>query len=117
MTTELKFVHIGMGNMVCANRIIAMMRPDSASGRAMLTDAKKRKRYLDARFAHALKTLIVMEDGTVVGSAITAKTLAKRCNAKPESNVVLEFEKEDEVPAEEPVQEEAPDPEENVEVE
>lgn len=108
MTTELKFVHIGMGNMVCANRIVAIIRPDSACGRKTIADAKKKNRYLDARFSHTLKSLIVLEDGTVISSAITAKTLAKRCNARPESNVSLEFEQDDEAQVE-PVQEDAND--------
>lgn len=95
MTTELKFIHIGMGNMVCANRVIAMIRPDSQAGRRYLEEAKKKKKYIDARFGHALKTLLVLEDGSLMGSAITAKTLVKRANAKPESNIAFEFDRED----------------------
>lgn len=95
MTTELKFIHIGMGNMVCANRVIAMIRPDSQAGRRYLDEAKKKKKYIDARFGHALKTILILEDGSVMGSAITAKTLVKRANAKPESNIALEFDSAD----------------------
>lgn len=95
MVTELKFIHVGMGNMVCANRVIAMVRPDSQAGRRHLEQAKKKKCYIDARFGHALKTLLILEDGSVMGSAITAKTLVKRANAKPESNVVFEYDSVD----------------------
>lgn len=87
MMTELKFAHIGMGNIVCASKIIAMIRPNTQCGKRYLKNAKTDGTFIDACLSRPLKTLILMEDGRVIGSAITAKTLMKRCNGVEEGNV------------------------------
>lgn len=95
MKTELKFVHVGMGNVVCANRILAMIRPHTECGKRILKSAKQTGSYIDACLARPMKTLILLDDGGVVGSAITAKTLMKRFNGVEESNVETEDEEEE----------------------
>ena len=95
MKTELKFVHVGMGNVVCANRILAMIRPHTECGKRILKSAKQTGGYIDACLARPMKTLILLDDGGVVGSAITAKTLMKRFNGVEESNVETEDEEEE----------------------
>lgn len=87
MMTALKFTHIGMGNIVCANKIIAMIRPHSKCGKRYLKNAKETGTYIDACLSRPMKTLILMDDGRVIGSAITPKTLMKRCNEVEEGNV------------------------------
>lgn len=87
MMTQLKFVHIGMGNIVCANKITAMIRPNTQCGKRYLKSAKMNGTYIDACLARPMKTLILMETGEIVGSAITPKTLMKRCNGVEEGNI------------------------------
>jgi len=93
MTTELKFIHAGMGNMVCANRVIAMINPKTSCGKRYLKDSKTKGTYIDVCLGRPMKTLLLLEDGSVMGSAITAKTLARRCN-KEESGNALDDEEE-----------------------
>lgn len=87
IATELKFVHVGMGNIANASRIVAMIRPGSKCGARILKSAKQSGGYIDACLGRPMKTLILMDDGGVIGSAITPKTLMKRCNGEIESNV------------------------------
>ena len=47
MITELRFFHAGMGNYVCANRVIAMIRPGTACGKRILKEAKRTGSFLD----------------------------------------------------------------------
>lgn len=94
MTTELKFIHAGMGNMVCASRIVAMIKPTTTCGKRYLKTAKEKNTYIDCCLGRPLKTLLLLEDGRVMGSAITAKTLARRCNAKEEGNAIEEDEED-----------------------
>lgn len=96
MTTELKFVHVGMGNVVCANRVMAMIRPHTECGKRILKTAKNSGSYIDACLARPMKTLILLDDGGVLGSAITAKTLMKRFNGHEESNIDIEEDEEEE---------------------
>lgn len=96
MTTELKFIHAGMGNMVCANRVIAMINPQTACGKRYLKDSKKSGRYIDVCLGRPMKTLLLIEDGSVMGSAITAKTLARRCNREESGNALDDEEESNE---------------------
>lgn len=102
IATELKFVHVGMGNIANASRIVAMIRPGSKCGARILKSAKNTGGYIDACLGRPMKTLILMDDGGVIGSAITPKTLMKRCNGVEESNVVEEDDTEDTEYTEEP---------------
>lgn len=96
MMTELKFVHVGMGNIANAGRIVAMIRPGSQCGKRILKTAKNNGLYIDACLGRPMKTLVLMDDGGVIGSAITPKTLMKRCNGTEESNVADEELEEEE---------------------
>ena len=87
IATELKFVHVGMGNIANACRIVAMIRPGSKCGARILKSAKQSGGYIDACLGRPMKTLILMDDGGVIGSAITPKTLMKRCNGVEEGNI------------------------------
>lgn len=79
-----------MGNVLCANKIVAMIRPATQCGKRYLKSAKANGTYIDACLARPMKTLILMEDGQIVGSAIKARTLLKRCNSVEEGNVTEE---------------------------
>lgn len=87
IATELKFVHVGMGNIANASRIVTMIRPNTQCGKRILKAAKSCGGYIDACLGRPMKTLILMDDGGVIGSAITPKTLMKRCNGVEEGNI------------------------------
>ena len=86
MTTELRFFHAGMGNYVCANRVIAMITPHTVCGKRILKTAKNTGMYIDACLSRPMKTLLLLDDGGVLGSCITAKTLARRANKEETEN-------------------------------
>lgn len=87
IATELKFVHVGMGNIANASRIIAMIRPNTQCGKRILKSSKQSGCFIDASLGRTMKTIILMDDGGVIGSAITPKTLMKRCNGVEEGNI------------------------------
>lgn len=103
MTTELRFVHAGMGNFVCANRIVAMINPGTACGKRFLKEAKKTGGYIDACLTRPMKTLILLDDGGIMGSAITAKTLARRINKEETGNATEEEEEDNSIEDHRPV--------------
>lgn len=95
MTTQIKFFHAGMGNFVCANRVVAMINPNTACGRRHLKAAKKDGSYIDCTASRPLKTIVLLEEGLVLGSAIRAKTLACRVNSIEESNALTGEDEDD----------------------
>lgn len=87
MKTDLKFVHVGMGNIVCANRVLCIIRPGTECAKRMLKSAKQSGAYIDACLARPMKSLLLLDDGGVIGSAITTKTLMKRFNGTEDYNM------------------------------
>ena len=83
------FVHVGYGNLVNAEKVTAIIRPNTQCGKRYLKNAKTRKTYIDAALGRALRALLLLDDGGVMGSAISLRTLLKRFNGD-EKNVVSE---------------------------
>ena len=73
-----KFVHIGYGNIVNADRITAMVNPDAAPIKRMVHTAREEGRAIDATQGRKTKAVLVMEDGQLVLSALLPETIATR---------------------------------------
>jgi len=78
MLTQLHFVSIGFGNAVCANKVYMLRNPFTKDAARMLRSAKKDSRYIDATGRRPIKTLIVMDDGQIVGCAFSPQTVLNR---------------------------------------
>ena len=75
----MKLIGIGFGNLVAAERIIAVVSPESAPIKRMIQDARERGLLIDASFGRSTKAVLAMDSGNVVLSALTPETLAARC--------------------------------------
>ena len=64
-------------------------------GRRYSRNAKEASRYIDATMGKGLKSLLLLDDGSVMGSLITTKTLLKRLNAVESSDDIEEDEEEE----------------------
>lgn len=84
-------MHVGFGNVVCANRIEAILVPLSASARRLCKAAKDSRVFLDLTAGRTTKALILLDDGKVYGCALTPRTIAQRIH-----DVIVEGESEDE---------------------
>lgn len=84
-------MHVGFGNVVCANRIEAILVPLSASARRLCKAAKDSRVFLDLTAGRTTKALILLDDGKVYGCALTPRTIAQRIH-----DVIAEGESEDE---------------------
>lgn len=83
----MKLINIGFGNMVAAEKIVAVVSPDSAPIKRMIQEAKEAGGLIDATFGRKTKAVLVMDGGTVVLSAILPETVAGRFNGKEEAAV------------------------------
>lgn len=77
-----KLIHIGFGNIINAEKIIAIVSPDSAPIKRMVQGAKEAGTVIDATQGRKTKSVLVMENGSVVLSALMPETVAGRAQAE-----------------------------------
>ena len=75
----MKLVAIGFGNMVSQQRIIGIISPESAPIKRMIQEVREKGLLIDASFGRSTKTVIVMDSGNRVLSALPPETIAARC--------------------------------------
>lgn len=86
----MKLINIGFGNMVSADRLIAIVAPDSAPIKRIVQEARDRGMLIDATYGRRTRSVIMMDSDHVVLSAIQPETVSGRLDSR-----------EDSVPAEE----------------
>ena len=84
----MKLVNIGFGNMVSAQRVVAIVSPDSAPVKRMVQHAKEDGMAIDATQGRKTKSVLVMENRQLVLSALLPETIANR--AQTESGEINE---------------------------
>ena len=78
----MKLVNIGFGNLVSADKVVAVVSPESAPIKRMIQEAKERGVLIDATFGRRTKAVIIMDSDNVVLSAILPETVAGSFNGK-----------------------------------
>lgn len=74
----MRLINIGFGNMVSANRLIAIVSPESAPIKRVVTDAKENGTLIDATYGRRTRAVIVMDSAHVILSAVQPETVAGR---------------------------------------
>jgi len=77
-------INIGFGNVVCAERIIAVVSPDSAPVKRIIQEAKERTVLIDATYGRRTRAVLVMDSDHVILSALQPETVAARLNEREE---------------------------------
>lgn len=77
----MKLLNIGFGNMVAANRLLAIVSPDSAPIKRIIQDAKDSGRLIDATYGRRTRAVLMMDSDHVILSAIQPETVAGRLMA------------------------------------
>ena len=92
------FTHIGFGNIVNSSKMIAIVSPESAPMKRMVQNAKETGMIVDATQGRKTKSVLVMESGHIVLSALLPGTIAGRVQSGKECFYVdeteLDFEEE-----------------------
>jgi regulator of extracellular matrix RemA (YlzA/DUF370 family) len=76
MCTEL--VHIGFGNVIAVNRVIALLSINQQPVKRLIREAREKERLIDATHGRKAKTVILFETGHMMLAAVTAETIAHR---------------------------------------
>ncbi len=73
-----KLLNIGFGSTVVADRIVAIVQPNSAPMKRLRDEAKDNKRLIDATQGRKTRAMIIMDSNHVILSAIQAETISQR---------------------------------------
>ena len=74
----MQLINIGFGNIVSADRVIAIVSPESAPIKRMVQEAKDNKTAVDATYGRRTRAVIIMDSGHVILSAVQPETVAGR---------------------------------------
>jgi regulator of extracellular matrix RemA (YlzA/DUF370 family) len=83
---DIKLINIGFGNIVPANRVIAIVSPESAPIKRIITEARDRGQLIDATYGRRTRAVIVADSGHVTLSAIQPETVAHRFMVSKHTN-------------------------------
>lgn len=75
-----QFCHIGMGTVVQRARILLITNPQSTSAKRYVEGAKQLGKFYNAAMGHRQRSVLLLDDGTVIISTIKPFTLMKRLN-------------------------------------
>ena len=84
----MKLINVGFGNIVSANRIIAIVSPESAPIKRFIQEARDRGMLIDATYGRRTRAVIVTDSDHIVLSAVQPETVAHRLSDKSADTVV-----------------------------
>ena len=90
----MQLINIGFGNIVVANRIIAIVSPESAPIKRIVQDARDDGSVIDATYGRKTRAVLIMDSGHIVLSAVQPETVAGRLD-KDEADVSIQEDKEE----------------------
>lgn len=79
---DIKLVNIGFGNIVSGNRIVAIVSPDSAPIKRIITEARDRGVLIDATYGRRTRAVIMTDSDHVILSAVQPETVANRLTSR-----------------------------------
>ena len=79
-----QFAHIGMNHIVQTTRVLCVMIPTTKTAKRYIDRAKERGQFIDATLGRHYRSILLLDDGTIVSSCIKPLTLMKRFALNPE---------------------------------
>lgn len=101
----MKLVNIGFGNMVCIDRVIAIVVPESAPIKRIVSESKDRGLCIDATYGRKTRTVLITDTDHVILSALQPDTVRRRVENSADDRTaaesgVIDAEDDDEAEAE-----------------
>ncbi|MBA7468981.1 MAG: DUF370 domain-containing protein [Dehalococcoidia bacterium] len=78
---NIELVHIGFGNILVMDRVIAMAAPNSAPTKRTIQEAKVRGQLVDMTNGRRTKVVVFVDSGHVILAALAPETIAGRLQA------------------------------------
>ena len=90
----MKLINIGFGNIVTADKVVAMVSPESAPIKRIIQESRDKGMLIDATYGRRTRSVIVTDSEHVILSAIQTETLANRLGDKDVSLVQEDYDNE-----------------------
>ena len=74
----IQLVNIGFGNIAVADRIIAIVNPESAPVKRAVKEAREASKLIDATCGRRTRAVIMTDAGIVIQAAVLPETIARR---------------------------------------
>ena len=74
----MQFISFGFGKLTSAQRLIAVVSPDSAPVKRLVQESRDRGMLIDATYGRKTASVLIMDSDHVVLSALAAERLAPR---------------------------------------
>ncbi len=87
---EPRLINIGFGNILAANRIVAIISPDSAPVKRIIQEARERGTLIDATYGRRTRAVVITDSGHVVLAAVQPETVAHRYAARDDTGDAAE---------------------------
>jgi regulator of extracellular matrix RemA (YlzA/DUF370 family) len=81
----IKLINIGFGNIVAANRIVAIVSPESAPIKRVIQEARERGMLVDATYGRRTRAVIITDSDHIILSAVQPETVSHRLGTKESS--------------------------------
>ena len=81
----MQLIHIGFGNLVSAQRLLAIVSPDSAPIKRLIQEARDGGMLVDATYGRKTAAVLIMDSDHVILSALSVEKLAPRLGLKVEN--------------------------------
>ncbi|MBE6974736.1 MAG: DUF370 domain-containing protein [Ruminococcaceae bacterium] len=78
----MKLINIGFGSMISAQRLLAVVSPDSAPVKRLVQEARDRGMLIDASYGHKTKAVLIMDTDHVILSAVEPETIGERAESQ-----------------------------------
>jgi regulator of extracellular matrix RemA (YlzA/DUF370 family) len=79
-----KLINVGFGNMVNAGRLVAVVSPESAPIKRLVSEARARGSLIDATYGRRTRAVLICDSDHVILSAVQPETVAGRLAEAPE---------------------------------
>lgn len=92
---DIRLINIGFGNIVSANRMVAIVSPESAPIKRIVQEARDRGMLIDATYGRRTRAVIITDSDHIILSAVQPETVAHRLSAKDSRDDAEEKEEEE----------------------
>ena len=81
----MKLINIGFGNIVSANRLVAIVSPESAPIKRIIQDARAKGCLIDATYGRRTRAVLITDSDHIILSAVQPETVAHRLLVQDET--------------------------------
>lgn len=78
---EQSLLNIGFGSTVVADRVIAILSPNSAPMKRLKDEARNDKRLIDATHGRKTRSIIIIDSNHIILSSVQPETVSQRYTA------------------------------------